>query len=153
MNKPQRQNGGFFRDALGALGLYYLADNIFGCLVAVIVVPIFLICFIGLIAYDYWTEWKEDEERAIAKTEEVLTKASDLIQRDARAIGRPLYQDEGNSRLRHSHDDGWRNPVTYELIDDGSFLIRSNGKDGRRNTDDDMTLQRRFEISKEKPST
>lgn len=153
-NSVDRGGGnGLMRDALGALGLYYLADNILSCLVAAIVAPVFLLCFGGFIFYQLRADQKEDELRATAKTEEVLTSASDLIQRESRTLGRLLYEDEGNQRLRHSHDDGWRNPVTYEVVDTTTYVIRSNGKDSRRNTSDDMTLQRKLAMPSEPKDT
>jgi len=127
---------------LGALGLYFLVDNIIGCLIAGIVAPIFFACLFGFLYWHNQNEKAEDEKRAIGKTEAVLTKASDTIQQEARRVGRLPYEDEGNARLRHSHDDGWRNPVTFEITGDTSYLIRSTGSDQRRNTDDDLTLKK-----------
>jgi hypothetical protein len=127
---------------LSLLGLYFLADNIIGCLIAAIVAPIF---FGGLFGFLYWrhqNERAEDEKRAIGKTEAALTKASDTIQQETRRLGRMPYEDEGNARLRHSHDDGWRNPVTYEVTGETSYLIRSTGSDRRRNTEDDLTVKK-----------
>ena len=127
---------------LGLLGLYVLVDNFVGCLIAGIVAPIF---FGGLFAFLYWhnqNEKAEIELRATGRTEAVLTKASDTIQQETRRLGRLPFEDEGNARLRHSHEDGWRNPVTYEVTGKTSYLIRSTGSDQRRNTEDDLTLKR-----------
>lgn len=140
---------------LGLLGLYFLADNIIGCLIAAVVAPIFFACLFGFLYWHHQNEAAEDEQRAIGKTETVLTKASDTIQQEARRLGRMPYEDEGNARLRHSHDDGWRNPVTYEVTGETSYLIRSTGNDQRRNTEDDMTLKKEIilepDSGKEKP--
>ena len=129
---------------LGLLGLYFLADNIIGCLIAAVVAPIFFACLFGFLYWHHQNEAAEDEQRATGKTETVLTKAADTIQQEARRLGRMPYEDEGNARLRHSYDDGWRIPVTYEVTGETTYLIRSTGRDQRRNTEDDMTLKKKI---------
>jgi len=132
---------------LGLLGLYFLADNIIGCLIAAVVAPIFFACLFGFLYWHHQNEAAEDEQRAFGKTETVLTKASDTIQQEARRLGRMPYEDEGNARLRHSHDDSWRYPVTYEVTGETSYRIRSTGSDQRRNTEDDMTLKKEIVLA------
>lgn len=37
--------------------------------------------------------------------------------------------------------DGWQNPFRFELEDDGTLELRSDGPDGKRGTDDDLVIR------------
>ncbi len=122
-------------------------SRITGCIVAVVVAPIAIICLFGLIAFILWMNFSHVDNRRAAKSDEAMLRAIEIIQREARTLNRLPYEDEGNSRLRgNSCRDGWGNMLTYEAQDEKTFIIRSTGKDGRRNTEDDLVEQRTIRL-------
>lgn len=139
---------------LGALGLYFIADNIadrfLGCLIGCIFVPLFVAGIGGFIWYSKWDDRKDAEIRSAAETDEVLQRAANRIQAEGRRLGRLPFDDEGNA-LFTSFQDGWRTRVIYERIDDQSFQIRSSGSDRKRDTDDDVTLKKRVTTAELQP--
>lgn len=108
-----------------------------GTIISVIGVAFLALLGWGMVATIIWGKGMADEIGKNMQTVTVISEAKNAIE-NYRAENNALPDGIEGNKLVVEKKDGWGTELRYEQID-GSYLIRSAGKDKQFNTADDVT--------------